>query len=1331
MLTFPDIELPPTFPAQAGLDTQGLQAITAFAAGGGVLSGCGVTAQSSPNMTVQVAAGILAVAGTAYSVGAVGSLAIAAASTTDRKDVVIYRVGTGVMVLQGTPCGTAGWTATSSNPNYPVKPALTFTTDLLLAEIYVEGTGATATTSITTGNIVDQTLTIAMPPFTAGGDLTGTFPAPTIKASVALTGAPTAPTPPISDSSTRLATTAFVSALVDGADYKAARQLATTAALPTNTYANGASGVGATLTGVDLTGAALVIDGTSNPAIGTTVLVKNEVAGAHNGAYVVQTVAAVGTAWVLIRATDYNQAAEMAPGDAFYIYGGSSGGNLSTTWVMNQSAAITVGTTALTFVQIQGIGSITSGAGITITGTSIAMTTPPLTPGATQTANFTALANLFYPINTTAGTFTGTLPAAPANGTVVGFKITVSTTPATIFTVAAGGSDVLNVAGTTSATIKVFGEVQQWIYFSGVWYAYVSTPVGQLDLRYPLNTATPGGDLAAAGSTYAVPLLSATANVKAIIEANSTPFPLPGAVDFMGHSYMGATDLGLPEPMMQAKYVASRIAAALGATPDSVTSFTQGGGRLLSTDTDGCGWGTALQRWLPPTAVGLAAQSGGAYQLGGQVNPPLPATSLPTFVGLHGINDVVYPFGGGFTPFTASANGSGTLTSSTNLSSTGSYLAGRIGGNGIQVGDYLLGAGIRGAAQVASVTWNGSNLTTIVLTTVGQNTAPSTSVSYNLIPNNFATQGKAAIINAASAVVQRRVAGAIVRSDDAAITYSGTWTTVTQNGGNTGPTIRQSIVNNSALSYTFPATHPGGMVGFIFVGTNDLDASGCTVTAGGTSAAGVLGAVTTVGRAGWCGLNAPVLVRIKTTAADAGKTITFTFGTGSGGTPVLQFDSINFDAQYQSPVILVTQPLVVPDFDGAADPVTNIPALNAALARVVTNFQTAPAGGFPAIGPITPAYTNVVLADFATEINKKSFYLGSSILATGSTSSSVTLVGQRTTTQGDQLPPYAGQQLGISCNNVGDLNEVVFVTSVAAGSPVTIGGSTYPTWTVNMNRNINPSGFAAFQQNAATGSITSLVSPVADVMWMGPDYIHPGDVGAALIASNVLQAYQSVPTTANPDFIAASGQRWLQGRTTPYPRALDGGIWTPKGIEGTFTPVANTVYAMRYYASEWQLITGVGVSVVAQQGNLMYAAFLLDTSNGSYPGMVICDFGLADVALSSNTSLGLLASGGDEYLLAPGSYWVAVGFNSATVSTVRGVATRTDEPNVDWISLTELNTEATTYGKQGYTWTPATTGAAITSMAVAGTPAPIVGGTTAQMPRIWVQRTVQKYNFAG
>lgn len=141
-------------------------------------------------------------------------------------------------------------------------------------------------------------------------------------------------------------------------------RLATAAALPANTYANGASGVGATIT-CNANGA-LSIDGTLTVA-GNSALIKNEVTTANNGVYTVTTVGDGSTQCLLTRRTDFDTAAEMLAGRLFSVTAGST--NIGNTYSLQNTVA-TVGTTPvlfnLLFLQYQ--PWVTSGADVTFTG---------------------------------------------------------------------------------------------------------------------------------------------------------------------------------------------------------------------------------------------------------------------------------------------------------------------------------------------------------------------------------------------------------------------------------------------------------------------------------------------------------------------------------------------------------------------------------------------------------------------------------------------------------------------------------------------------------------------------------------------------------------------------------------------------------------------------------------------------------------------------------------------------------------------------------------------------------------------------------------------------
>lgn len=145
----------------------------------------------------------------------------------------------------------------------------------------------------------------------------------------------------------------YVDNNIAGVHYKAAREYATTAALPANTYNNGASGVGATLTAV-ATGT-LTVDG-HVMAINETLLVKNEATQANNGLYNVTVAGAIGVAYILTRAADFDQSADITIGDAVFILLGTA--NTLTTWVVNSASSPTMGTTAITFVQINNTASV-------------------------------------------------------------------------------------------------------------------------------------------------------------------------------------------------------------------------------------------------------------------------------------------------------------------------------------------------------------------------------------------------------------------------------------------------------------------------------------------------------------------------------------------------------------------------------------------------------------------------------------------------------------------------------------------------------------------------------------------------------------------------------------------------------------------------------------------------------------------------------------------------------------------------------------------------------------------------------------------------------------
>ncbi len=236
------------------------------------------------------------------------------------------------------------------------------------------------------------------------------------------------------DSSTAIANTQFVTYALAALNPLASVNEATIAILPnTPTYNNGTAGVGATLTRTG--NGTLTVDGTV-VALNDRVLVKNQASAFQNGVYVATAAGDGSNPWVLTRSTDYNTAANInSTGDVPV----SAGGTLAGTLWLQTATIVTIGTDALTYIQVnapQGSGGNSGGntlsgdvtgksnkntlssiSGIAVSGgfsncKTLVGTTPTLTPLGTVSPTKECFTEVLSGSTTLTGFASG---AAPAN----------------------------------------------------------------------------------------------------------------------------------------------------------------------------------------------------------------------------------------------------------------------------------------------------------------------------------------------------------------------------------------------------------------------------------------------------------------------------------------------------------------------------------------------------------------------------------------------------------------------------------------------------------------------------------------------------------------------------------------------------------------------------------------------------------------------------------------------------------------------------------------------------------------------------------------------------
>ena len=427
--------------------------------------------------------------GTGYGSYTTGDILYASSSSTLAR---LNDVATGNALISGGVGVAPSWgkigLSTHVNGTLPVANGGTGATTLTG---YLVGNGTSAVTAVSTipnAGLTNSSITIGSTSVALGAS-TSTLAGLT---TVTVTQDPT--------TSLQLSTKQYVDnqvATVSNTTFHTASAAATTANL-TATYNNGTAGVGATLTNSGAQ-AAFAVDGYT-ASLNDRILVKDQTTGAQNGIYTVTTLGSGSTNWVLTRATDFNTVGTgpnyIETGASTFVNGGTTWG--STSWVMNTTGTITVGSTALVWVQTSSSGNITVSAPITKTGNTIGLGTVGVANGGTGLTSLTSYAVLYAASTSSVGQISPSTTGYPLLSTGA------STAPAFgQLSLTAGVTGTLPVGngGTGSATTFTTGSV----VFAGASGVYSQNNAkffwDNTNNRLGINTATPQTQLTIVSNT--------------------------------------------------------------------------------------------------------------------------------------------------------------------------------------------------------------------------------------------------------------------------------------------------------------------------------------------------------------------------------------------------------------------------------------------------------------------------------------------------------------------------------------------------------------------------------------------------------------------------------------------------------------------------------------------------------------------------------------------------------------------------------------------------------------------------------------------------------------